>query len=263
MPVFNGVGHSDWTSDKLHFFSLFVIMHLEITKSVMRKWNKSRYYYFDLNAGCGFDPATGSPGSPVIFSDIANQLGIDHTGHMIEINRDNCDSLQSKLNEGEHFRSCAIHGDHNKYMRQFCQDRYRNEFGLFYADPNAVNDAPLSLLSELSLYWKRADILMMLPAATLKRVSRRFNRATLAHHFDKIHKKNIMIKKPVGKHEFTFVYCTNGPVLKWEKQDFYDIMSEDGQRVFDKLNRTNHERKTATQPNLFDLPPIQDSSSYD
>jgi three-Cys-motif partner protein len=247
MPVKNGQGFSpEWTPIKQRFFRRFIRLHLRIAASAMKKWDRHRYYYFDLNAGCGVNPDTHEDGSPLIFVQEADKNGLEYSGYMIEVEEQSHKTLAANLDAIGAYRAAAIHADHNEYLSDYCLRRYRNNFGLFYADPTGLTDMPFELLARLSQCWTKADILMMLQAATIKRCSVVHDQPRLLEYLDAIRKKNWLVKKPEAKHQFTFVYGTNGPEPVWRREGFYSIHSPEGQEILRQLNNTNEENRNGT-----------------
>lgn len=254
MPIINGLGYSqEWTPEKQRFLRRYLRLHLTIANGAMRKWKQNRYYYFDLNAGQGVNPETGEDGSPLIFVQEAERTPIEYCGYMIEQNDENFNVLQANLNRTSAWRAAAIHADHNEYMIDFCQQKYENSFGLFYADPSGVNDMPFNLLATISRFWKKADILIAISPTSVKRDRRAHNKVDLVERLERIKKSNWIVREPFSKHQWTFLYGTNGPVPTWKKEGFYSIDSPQGREYLDQINLTKNERNEIKQPPLFNL----------
>ena len=61
---------------------------------------------------------------------------------------------------------------------------------------------------------------------------------------DIVGKKQWLIREPIGKHQWTFMLGTNWKKFpEWKKEGFYRIDTEEGQRVFRRLNWTAGERE--------------------
>lgn len=255
MPSVNGHGYSpDWTPEKQRIFRKFIPMHLQMAEGAMRKHNRNpRYYYFDLNAGCGVNPETGEDGSPLIFVQEAERTTIEYNAYMIEKSEQNFKDLELRLNKTRAFRAAAINADHNEYMRDFLQNFYKYKFGLFYADPNAVNDMPFDLLADLSIYWQKADILIAISGTSVKRDRCAHDKPFLIDRLNQIKKKNRMIRKPFSKFQWTFIYMTNGPMPDWKREHFYSFNSQQGREYLAQVNLTKNENSNQIQPALFNL----------
>lgn len=251
MPVINGQGVSDdWTPTKQRFFRGFVRVHLRLCSYVMPKWGESRYTYFDLNAGPGVNPETGSDGSPLIFAQEAERSGIEYQAYMMEVNQRSHEALAANLDAAGAWRAAAIHADHNEYMKDFMQYGYRKRFGLAYADPTGVVDLPFDLLANLSFYWRKLDILMMVQGASIKRCAVVHDYPRLLEQLNYINKRYWLVREPEHKHEFTFLYGTGDivgrsepPLPTWKREGFYLLDSDDGRRIIDTLNWSKRERK--------------------
>lgn len=252
MPVTNGIGHSDWTPEKQDMFRRFLGIHFRMAKTAMAKHKRTRYYYFDLNAGTGVTPDGKKDGSPLIFIQEAERAAIEYNAHMIEVNPDNFKCLDRNLAYFgiAAYRSRAILADHNDYMASFCVPRYRGEFGLFYTDPTGIDDLPFETLARLSHYWGKADILMALSAANLKRVGVAHGRPRLIDYLRSIKKRRWVIREPRGKHQWTFLYGTNGPAPRWAKQGWHPVTSPEGTDILLRLSLTREEYDRWRQPQL-------------
>jgi hypothetical protein len=116
---------------------------------------------------------------------------------------------------------------------------------------------PWSELAQCAAGWQRADILMRLPAASFKRVNRRYpdDHLPLRDYLAAIPKRHKSVMEPHGKHQWTFLYLTNGKALDWKRIGFHDVDSTDGERIFEILTRTNSERRNDgwNQTSLFNL----------
>ena len=107
------------------------------------------------------------------------------------------------------------------------------------------------LLAELSKKpaFKYIDFVVYLSATNIKRV-RRFEQATgrdakvklLTDYMKSIDKSTWIIRKPMGKHQWTFAIGSNWVKFPdWEKRGFYRIDSDEGKSMLERLTYTDGE----------------------
>lgn len=263
MPVDSeGVGYSDHTSDKQRLFRGIVSVWLKMAYGAATKFGyfnrPNRIYYFDLNAGPGWHREYGH-GSPMIFCQLAEQLKMvypefRYSALMVDQSADNVNALRRQLDDASYYHAAATHDDNAVVLGQYAKSIYRNAFGLFYFDPTTPSDMPWEQIVAISRTWRSADILLHIPAASFKRVQNRWGNPSLLDSLHAIDKRNKSIMKPVGKHQWTFIYLTNGPTIKWPSVRFYDVDSAEGRATFDLITMTTQQRKDRdndSQPSLF------------
>lgn len=259
MPIdVTGVGYSGHTDDKQEFFRSLVGIHLTMTYGVLSKWQPSgRYYYFDLHAGPGIHPEYGT-GSPLIFCEVAQRFTTSHPAFkyqalMVEENESNRNSLQAELNRRGCWNATARLDDNRVVLQEYANPRYKNSFGLFYLDPTKAKDMHWDDLAACVNNWRKADVLIRIAAASFKRVQHLNDYAPLRDYLAGIDKETKCIMEPNGKHQWTFLYLTNGRPIIWKKRKFYDVDSPEGICAWDRITKTNRGRRDDDQPSLFNL----------
>lgn len=258
MPIDStGVGYSDHTSEKQEAFAALVSVHLQMAWGAAVKYQNPRYYYFDLSAGPGCHDRYGD-GSPLLFCAAAERMAdkqpaFKYSALMVDRNAQNVARLQRELDARRYYNAAAVCEEAGKVLRQYAVGRYGTSFGLFYLDPTLPADMPWRELAYCSQFWKRADILIHVPAASFKRVQHLDGRQPLREHLASIDKTRMCIMEPADKHQWTFFYLTNGKPLVWKKRGFHDVDSRTGQRIWDVLTKTANERRNDgySQPRLF------------
>lgn len=253
MPVINGQGFSaEWTPEKQRIFGKLVNIHLNMAYGAMKKCGARRYYYFDLHAGPGASDECGE-GSPIIFAKTAEAFwklnpGFKYSGVAVEYQADHFSLLEKNL-EG-HWFIAPQNRDNRDVLREYSVGGYQSKFGLVYCDPTGQSQMPFEELAEFSRHWRKADILMALSASGIKRV-RHLEGRTLEGFLHTIHKNNWMVREPITKFQWTFVYGTNGPVPEWKREGFYNIETGRGQEILRCLSCTKEELNAAGQLSLL------------
>lgn len=213
MGIENGMGYSDYTPLKQKIFGQIVRKHLEISACIFKKnrhWISPYYWYIDTNAGRGESP-DGGDGSPLLFLREAAKFPIKVKALFIELREANCSALRSRIaSEFGKFPSSRAqiqHGDHSQVLSEhFCGDP--SQYGLLYVDPSG-NMPPFDLLARFSKHYRKMDIVINTPCATVKRVSRAFGTEQLPDYLSKIRKDYWVIREPFGAHQWSFLIGTN------------------------------------------------------
>ena len=113
--------------------------------------------------------------------------------------------------------------------------KIKNSYGLLYHDPNGcINEKMLSNFFRKN-ETKHLDCLINCSATAIKR--NYFSNKSLLIRLKEINKERWLIRKPIGRWQWTFIIGTNWnafPDLK--KLGFYYLDSEEGQLIFSRLN---------------------------
>lgn len=271
MPLQNGVGYGDHSAAKQDDFHSLLSLHVGIVDRMTNKPGKNwqrRYTFIDMNAGPGcYD---GLIGSPLIFLEEIEKTTIPYRAVFIEREAINADALRDNVGlRSLRHQPLIINDSHANVLRKYIKSQAPKTYGLIYHDPSgSVPD--FDLLSDAS----RAPILdymefmIYLSATNIKRV-RRFQEATnrdakvklLIDSLQTINKKTWIIRKPQGRHQWTFVLGSNWSKFpEWEKRGFYRIDSPVGQEILRSLTYTDKELEGMSgQQSFFDLPELQTS----
>ncbi len=239
MPEINGVGFGEQSNDKQDDFRNVIRLHLNIVNNITREWKNRRYTYIDMNAGPG--QYEGITGSPLIFLDECSRVGLPFDATFIECVEVNANALRYLVGKS----GTVINQDHQVTLRT-----YRNApslgLGLIYHDPTGVIPS-FDLLAEISRYpaFAKTDIMVYLSATNIKRVrlaERNDKTKCLDEYLRAIDKKAWIVRKPQGKHQWTFVIGSNWVKFPdWKNRGFYNVFSPEGQSVLDRLTYTENE----------------------
>ena len=251
MPIKNGVGYGDHTQQKQDDFRGLLSLHINIVDGITSKPSNAwqRYYsYIDMNAGPG--DQNGIIGSPVLFLSQIERTTIPYQATFIEKEQCNAKRLQSAIG-GSQWRGNikVVNSDHAVALRNGAAPN-KSTHGIIYHDPSgSVPD--FDLLAELSRRqaFQRIDFVIYLSATNIKRV-RRFEQATgrgakvklLTDYLQSINKSTWIIRKPLGRHQWTFAVGSNWVNFPaWQKRGFYKIDTPEGQAMLERLTYTDSE----------------------
>lgn len=268
MPIVNGVGYGDHSAAKQDDFRSLLSLHIDLVDQMTSEANKQwkRYYtYIDMNAGPGC--YNGLTGSPLVFLDKIEKTSIPYRGIFIEQESENANALGLHLLE-RNIRGYAavLNGNHELVMRGgikpdgFAFDR--PTFGLVYHDPSGSVPA-FDLLAEVSHRpeYKYMEFMVYLSATNIKRV-RRFEEAKdgaarvklLTEYLRFINKSTWIIRKPQGKHQWTFLIGSDWRRYPdWKSRGFYRVDSPEGQSVLKHLTYTTEEIDAMSGQQNFDF----------
>lgn len=256
MPIRNGVGCSEHTIYKQEIFKQIVHANIQMWKSALSnpRHFEGNYTYVDMNAGPGVVPGFDINGSPIIALEELEMSGIRYFAHLFENNISSFTELRKTVDNNS---SVCVYPFPNAEMLDFVGTRgKRNRIpGLIYSDENGV--VPFDVLAEFSKYFETMDILIHFSATSIKRVKHYDGYGSLMENLKLIQRKNVSIQEGQEKHQWSFLYMTNHPkAFEWKKIGLYNLRSERGKEIFDRLNKTKKERETDGQATLFDLPGI-------
>jgi len=237
------LGCSEYTPIKQEQLRGILEMHIRMVKGIIErsKWAHPIYHYFDINAGPGI--YNEIEGSPIIFLKLATsrELCLNYKAVFIE---SNTQSYQKLLENTKTYPNReVILGDHNVEMRHFLDKRYPSVLGILYNDPTGQRPS-FDLLAEVNKYYPRLDLLIYCTATNIKREvhSGQSSSETLLDGLDKIDKKTWIVRKPMGKQQWTFLIGSNWEKYPdWKKARFYNVESEEGQEILAELNYTTRE----------------------
>lgn len=269
MPTVNGVGISKFTPIKQELFSGMLLLILRVVKGIMRRYKHTdqRFYYIDMNAGPGIYPGISQEyilGSPLIFLKLATQMEIPFKAYFIEKNEANYNLLEHRIKAIK--SSCGemelIYGDNKLVTMQLLRKEPKIKYGLLYSDPSG-EVPPFELLADLSNReeYNKIDFAVFLSAANYKRFLHAEHvkdiNEILAAKLRAINKSQWIIRRLVGRHQFTFLLGSNWDKFpQWPNKGFYNISSPEGRQIFAQACFTAEEQEDLT---LFDLLTLQAS----
>lgn len=249
------MGVSEYTPSKLKDFETILTTHMVVTSAVINKYPYLRreYLYIDATAGKGLYPdITGNNqlrGSPLIFADNITLLKTPYSAYFINEHQYHLESLSDCLPTDFHCRH--LPGSYEQVIIGLLSSRDRYQMGLVYIDSNHVVPPDIKVMSWISKYRPKMEILCYIGANALKRRGK----DTL---FDYIKGKDTwFIRKSVSGWQYTFLLGTNSHDLfkdKFKSIGMYQITSKLGAEYLQKMAYTEPERKQLWQLPLITEP---------
>ncbi len=256
MPKVDNVGYGKSTPQKLEHLAKIIEMHVVITKTVLRRnsYFRQRYRYMDLTAGKGIVP-NGLEGSPLLFIETIERLGLPYRADFVEFEDKNLDELKSTMQakaKKNGWKPTAYYhsGCYEDIVPTLLKLKDNNELGLVFVDPSG--DLPdVSTLKLIGECRPRMEILMYLSSTNVKRLAP-YQNLHLSDFIKEINKKHWLIRKPSSDaHKWTFLLGSDSNLFKdYKKIGFFRLESEDAQGFFSELNLTTKERQERVQPRL-------------
>jgi three-Cys-motif partner protein len=251
MPIRKGVGYSDVTPYKQKGLRRLFAVHLKVLDSISKKWDyKPTYLYIDATSGLGKNPEDGCSGSPLIFLEELERLkpNIKFKIYLIEKNPESIVELQKNIKPWLEKGFCieVITGKYQECIIPIIQ-LYTHEnpkpYGIIYIDENGVPDFDFLQLLTQQDTLQRIDVLFNYPATSFKREKEAFNKPEyFKDKLDEINKKFWQIRKPMGHHQWTFLFGCNLEKLQFGKSmGFFGINSFEGKDIFRIINLTREE----------------------
>jgi len=246
-------GRGQYTDLKQYHFSEFMNTHITVTQAILNKnkWIANKYMYIDICAGDGGNDVDGSP---VIASKILKKHQMKSERVFIEENPKSFSMMKQRVNDET---ARFINADHASILSKI---KINNPaIGILYYDPNG--DPFVRNRSLISDFYEkknseRIDFLLYAPLTTIKRVkcSPKTRRCWgFIDDIEDINKTHWLIRNPVGKQQWTFLFGTNWPDFpKFKKIGFHDINSPNGQKILLKGNYT----KTEIEQSQIKIPMI-------
>lgn len=244
------VGQGDHTQQKQDDFQGLLSLHIKIVDGITSKPSNAwqRYYtYIDMNAGPGL--YNGIVGSPILFLSQIERTSIPYSATLIEEEQCNATELNDRVSLlGYHGIVKVVNDNHDHALRNGAAPT-KSTYGMIYHDPNGAPN--FELLAELSRKpaFQRIDFVIYLGATTIKR-ARGMEKALgknakfklLTDYLNSINKKTWIVRKPVGKNQWTFAVGSNWVNLPdWRKRGFYRIDTPEGKSVLERLTYTDGE----------------------
>jgi len=264
MPKENDIGYSNCTQDKQDGLRKFIGFHINIVSAVWKNavskgyGHPYPYIYIDTNAGDGAT-RNSEPGSPVIFLQAAMRKNIPFKAFFIERNKANVEKLRTVVSEFNAERNVEIfEGDNAEIIPELINrlnELYKTRkplYGLLYKDPNGEPNLEMLKAVAVNQKTKYLDLLLRIPTRVLKRKANAPNCGAhrLTEFITEIKKEHWLIREKYvydKNHDWTFMFGINYRVNGWEKERFYSIGSEIGQKILEELGLTKKEREALHQ----------------
>ena len=252
MPVVADIiqGQSLITEDKERGFASFFGQQLKCFKAL---WDgRYTYFHFDCHAGSGFNAEVDVVGSPVLFANLASErLGPGWVMVASEIVGSRAKELGTHLKDtpnayvmagdNEEMLACvpdiiASHGERPAYAQ-----------GSILLDPNNQDGIPVGTLHKVCALCQRLDVVFNFPGNAMKRISlpggdgsRLDNCNGKCIHIEDLpyimNKRHLLIRTPLGAHQFTLVVGRNIAWGQHRTLGIYDWHSATGQQIRRKVS---------------------------
>jgi len=212
-------GQSKATRPKQEALAGFLMPHARIVQVIQSKHSwAGPYCYIETNAGSGWNDEVECLGSPLV---ALNQLiQCDHLKYQCTFIEKSQSSV-ALLNERVPDDCLVLNADHATALPGL--ELPRNAFGLVYADPNALKDAPFEAMRAFFSRpeAQRIDALININAHTVYRVIAAQNAGNLTNYYDlsgimrRVGKRHWWIRQPFNTagNKWTFLFGSNNPKL--------------------------------------------------
>jgi hypothetical protein len=236
MPNENGYGYSDdHTPQKQRNFKYILGLLIPIYNGVISRGKNCErvLYYIDLNSGPGTSLESFVIGSPIVFLESAQQIGIEYRAILIEHDPTYCEQLQRSITG---YNGVTIYcDDHRKVIKQIIETTTHNRMGLLYADPNGDPRHEFSVIRELTSQpqYNRFDVLIHFSATAIKRAR---TERCLYDYLEGVNKKYGFLSRPQGQWQWTFLCATNWKDMPLPSEEFVRIGTPEAMDLLEYLN---------------------------
>ena len=255
MPTCSAAQYSEWTLEKHQQLGGLFRMYVPIVQSLRQNRRLRRFVYFDLYAGPGLYDH-GASGSPLLAAYAFHNQPWCEALHCFEEDWDTYRKLTAST--AAYDKLIAHHarnqdGINFDVVKRIPADAY----GICFSDPNCGHAdsvfGPLEVLNEVASRWPRVDIVAYLSATNIKRIRASFGGKHLIDQVRSIHKRFVRIRKPSGRHQWTFILLTGWKDFpEWRKEGWVNLDSPLGLTYLEQLDETSKERRARENPSLFD-----------
>jgi hypothetical protein len=212
-------GQSKATRPKQEALAAFLAAHSRIVQVIQSKHSwAGPYCYIETNAGSGWNDKADCIGSPLVASEqFMHCSGLDYQCFFIERSKSAAQELDDRLC-GDCY---VINQDHATALPGLSLPR--NAFGLVYADPNALKDAPIEAMRAFFSRHEaqRIDALININAHAVRRVVAGQKAGNPGSYCDlvgvmnRVDKRYWWIRQPfdTAGNRWTFLFGSNNPNL--------------------------------------------------
>jgi hypothetical protein len=253
-------GWSDVTAFKESGFARLLRENLAIAARTGQP--SAPYYHFDLTAGDGMNGET--PGSPLIWREVADASRTDWRAVFVEIDPGRVERL-ARRPEMDDPRCSVLCEDHRRFIPQIpafleAAGAGRTAVGSVLVDPNGHQHMPLKELAGLARECRRLDFIANWNNMAAMRWLGYYRKRNDPRASEKIRLKDgvallgkrfWLIRQPVDFWQWTILFGSNYRRRGYERLGFYDIRSQHGISIVDRLSHSKAERNGRVQGVLF------------
>jgi len=244
------------TRRKEERFRAVFALSLGVSKAV----SFAKYWHIDLNAGSGWNEECDCPGSPVVFLEVAEEMGRSFQAFFCDSNVDYLKELQGRVYGWiERFDEAGIEimpGDNGEALATITQ-RIRDEdprpelaIGTCVCDPNGPkNGFPGKALEAFAADFPRIDLVLNVNVRVWRAAVGAREKAIkgfedwmdLGDAISRFNKKLWMVSNPprVQGDCFSIFYGTNANIKETSFQGFHSLRSREGQQILRAMNHVN------------------------
>ena len=260
-------GQSEATKPKQQALGSFISAHSKIVEVIQEKHSEwaGPYVYIETNAGSGWNDNVDCIGSPLVALDaLGKHSELKYQATFIERSVDSANSLENRIALRGH-KAEVINKDHAIALPSIRVPR--GSFGLVYADPNALKDAPVEALKTFfkQTTASKIDVLINLDAHMRRRVVEGQRKGGNAGNYDDlaglmraIPKEHWWIRQPFvsAGAKWTFLFGSNTPRLNIKglgKVDLpmFPVASPTGSQIVAELMGVDRLGKPSSSQSLY------------
>lgn len=248
-------GQSHVTEEKERGFHSIFETNLRAVKGMFDRLSfDCRYFHFDLHGGSGINEEAKVVGSPVLFRELAESIGVSFRMHVAEIDDGRAKILSRRLDDSDF--SFVHHGDNRELAAMIpdiishCRENPAKAVGSIVIDPNGAKGIPWGELSDVLARCPRLDVVLNYNAVIMKRMA---GQGMLDLHVSldqlpsMLNKKHWWIRKPRGIWQFTIIVGRNFAMGDHKRIQLYNWDSDEGRQCLRRAMHTTEERRLAGQ----------------
>lgn len=242
-------GQGICTGDKERGLGHAFAVNLRVFTGRFNEWNYP-YFHFDLNSGGGWNYEANCIGSPLAFLQQANNHACEKFfAGFCDIDKKAVIELLRRPEIANDDRCHVFHGDNKGLIESIPQlikaygDKPDKAIGMVLSDPNGAG-IPVDELEWLSYSCPKIDLVLHWNSTQFKRNRGAFgdDRPTMKSALDRLNKRYWLIRKPLGRWQWTLLVGRNIACGGSRALGFYPLASREGQEFFNTCNFKPDER---------------------
>lgn len=210
------------------------------------------FWLFDLFCGSGYNDQVDCIGSPIAMYEEAIRLGVAPLMHCVDRDPEAIAALSERELVAANFnKSIWLHNGDNKQFDVMAESRVRERENPLFAQGIALfdpNDSVISLdlLAGFSKLLPRIDIVINYSGAAIKRANGAgAKRPDLNAYIKAANKKHWLIRRPIGKWQWSLVVGRNFETRNYRALGFEHLHDSSGQAALQTLVMTKAESDKA------------------